>query len=188
MVDKRQLELKPQIVISVDDETQLRILTAKDVSEEYLTWMNDSEIVKFTEQRYEKHTIGDIEYFVREKFASDADFLFGIFTGEQHVGNIKLGPVDWWHKTGEVSYLIGNKNFWGRGLGTSVVRKVVKFAFEELKLEKLNAGYYEPNEASGRVLSKCGFQIEGVRKQQFLYNGERIDHVLVGILRHNKII
>ena len=54
--------------------------------------------------------------FVDEKYKSDVDILFGIYFEKIHVGNIKLGPIDWKNGEGEVSYIIGEKRFWGMGL------------------------------------------------------------------------
>ena len=55
--------------------------------------MNNKSIVKYTEQRYYKHTEQSVKKFVDKKFKSKNNFLFGIFFHKKHIGNIKLGPI-----------------------------------------------------------------------------------------------
>jgi ribosomal-protein-alanine N-acetyltransferase len=143
--------------------------------------MNDYEVVKFTEQRFRKHTDEDIRRFVEEILGSETDILFGIFFDDKHIGNIKLGPINWEHANAGVSYFIGEKNYWSRGIATSIVKTVVDFGFKKLNLEKINAGYYSTNLGSAVVLERCGFLIEGTRKNNFVSQGERIDGILVGL-------
>ena len=45
----------------------LKELNVSDVTKDYLMWMNDEEVHKYTEQRYKKHLISDVKKFVRDK-------------------------------------------------------------------------------------------------------------------------
>lgn len=94
----------------------LRKLNLKtDISKKYLNWMNDKEIQQYTEQKYNKHSITDIRNFVTEKNKSKNELLYGIFLNEHklnaHIGNIKIGKINFRHKNTEISYLIGKKNY-----------------------------------------------------------------------------
>jgi [ribosomal protein S5]-alanine N-acetyltransferase len=60
----------------------------------------------------------------------------------------------------EVGYWLA-KPYWGRGIMTAVVQRVCRHAYEELGLVKLTAHVFTHNQASARVLEKCGFQQEG---------------------------
>lgn len=59
-----------------------------------------------------------------------------------------------------LGYWLG-ETWWGKGLATEAARRVVRFAFEELKAETLIAGHFQDNPVSGRVLEKCGFRYTG---------------------------
>ena len=85
--------------------------------------------------------------------SSDSNILFGIFVNQLHIGNVKLGPIKWEHKSADISYFIGDKKYF-KGLATKSVKNVVKFAIEKLGIEKINAGYYEVNKSSEKVLKK----------------------------------
>ena len=60
----------------------------------------------------------------------------------------------------EFGYWLG-KPFWGTGYATEAGRRAVAWAFDELKTETLNAGWFHDNPASGRVLEKLGFRAVG---------------------------
>ena len=72
----------------------------------------------------------------------------------------------------EIGYWIAEP-WWGKGLATEAVRRVIAFALDDLELERLVAGHFEDNPASGRVLEKCGFRYSGeAREWSKARNGE----------------
>jgi len=180
------LDMKAQsFTLQIDDNFSLRILTSEDVSDAYVRWMNDYEIVQYTEQRFYKHTAEDVKKFVSEKLASNTDFLFGMYYDDTHVGNIKLGPIDIFHGAADVSFIIGDKRFWGKGLAVKAIQRVIQFAFIDLKLKRLAAGYYIVNTGSKKVLEKCGFKFEGEQRGRFLFENVRMSHVFVGLVNED---
>jgi len=56
----------------------------------------------------------------------------------------------------EIGYWIGVP-YWGKGLIPEAVCELMRYAFEELQMEKLWCGYFDGNEKSRRVQEKCGF-------------------------------
>ena len=143
----------------------LKILNEKDVSIKYVDWLNDVEINQFLETRFVKQTLETCTDFVKSCYSNETDYLFGIFAEQNgvltHIGNIKLGLINWTHLIGDISYFIGDKNYWGKGAATEVVSSVVDFGFNQLGLKKICAGVYEENLVSLRVLRKCNFFVEG---------------------------
>lgn len=173
---------KRNIKIKVDEQILLKVLRLNDVSEPYVAWLNDYEVTKFTEQKYFRHTLESAKTFVSQKFNSEDDLLFGIFFDGTHIGNIKLGPIRFEHMSAEVSYFIGEKKFWGKGIASKCVETVVHFAVTELGLKKINASYYENNIGSAKVLEKCGFVVEGNKISDVIFEDKRIGSVLVGYI------
>lgn len=171
---------KKDIKIKVDEQILLKVLRLNDVSESYVEWLNDYEVTKFTEQKYFRHTLESTKTFVSQKYNSEGDLLFGIFLDGTHIGNIKLGPIKFEHMSAEVSYFIGEKKFWGKGIASKCVETVVHFAVTKLGLRKINAGYYENNIGSAKVFEKCGFVVEGNRISDVIFEDKRISGVLVG--------
>ena len=148
----------------------------KDISKKYQNWMNDLEVHKYTEQKYTKHSLINIRKFVREKNKSKNEFLYGIFLKRNnlniHIGNIKLGPINFIHRIAEVSYFIGEKELWGKGYTTLAIKEIIKIA-KKMGLKKLKAGFYEMNIGSKKVLEKNNFKLEGKFKSEIVYKGKR---------------
>tara|TARA_B100000963_G_scaffold358718_1_gene384035 strand:+ start:444 stop:968 length:525 start_codon:yes stop_codon:yes gene_type:complete len=155
----------------------------KDISKKYQKWMNDYEVHKFTEQKNKKHTLLDIRNFVKEKNKSKKDFLYGVFLKNKnfnlHIGNIKLGQINFTHKTAEISYFIGEKKMWGKGYATLAIKEIIKIA-KKKGIKKLKAGFYEMNVGSKKVLLKNGFKIEGRFRSEIVYKRKRFSRFWVG--------
>jgi putative acetyltransferase len=71
-----------------------------------------------------------------------------------------------------------SRPYWGRGLAAEASRRLLTYAFAELKIELVSLFHYPFNLQCGRVALKCGFCYEGaLRQAQELYNGEIIDNI-----------
>jgi RimJ/RimL family protein N-acetyltransferase len=82
----------------------------------------------------------------------------------------------------EVGYWLA-KAYWGRGVMTAVVQRLCQHAFEEFGLVKITAHVHPHNQASARVLEKCGFQEEGFLRKHFLKGGQFVDARLFALLK-----
>ncbi len=70
----------------------------------------------------------------------------------------------------------------GRGVMTAAVRTVIPFAFDTLKLHRVEAACLPSNEASIRLLEKVGFRREGYAHRYLCINGDWRDHVLFALV------
>ena len=161
----------------------LRPIKKSDCNLKYLKWLQDKEINKYLETRWSKQSIKGIKKYVEEMNKSKNDFLFAIqdIKTSEHIGNIKLGNLDFNHMSGETSYFIGNKNFWKKGKAFEAINLIMVFFFDVLKLEYLLAGVYETNTSSKKLLKKLGFIQQGRFKKKITSNGKRIDHLFFGL-------
>ena len=108
--------------------------------------------------------------------------FYGVFYKNTHIGNVKVGPILQAHKTAYISYLIGEKEFWNKGLGRIVIKKIKNICKKKNKLIKLNAGVSELHEPSQIVLLKNGFKLEGNFKKQIVYKNKRYSLLKYGCL------
>jgi [ribosomal protein S5]-alanine N-acetyltransferase len=72
------------------------------------------------------------------------------------------------HRRGEIGYWMG-KPYWGAGYMTEAARRLVRFGFEELNLNRIDGNCYVDNIGSARVLEKCGMTYEGTLRE-YLFN------------------
>ena len=104
--------------------------------------------------------------------------MYGIFFDDRHIGNIKLGNINSQHQTANLSYLIGAKKLWGKGVASLAISTITEIGLQQIGLMKICAGVYENNIASSKVLVKNGYSLEGRRKGQYVFNNSRIDALL----------
>ena len=163
--------------------TLRRLNLTKDISKRYLTWMNDRKVHQYTEQKYTKHSETQIRKYVEKKNKSKDEFLYGIFLKRNnlkiHIGNIKLGPINFIHKVSVISYFIGEKELWGKGYTTLAIKEIIKIA-KKKGLKKIKARLYEKNIGSKRVLEKNNFKLEGKMKSEIIYKGKRYNSYWFG--------
>ncbi len=101
------------------------------------------------------------------------------------IGNIVLIGVDAMHRRAELGIAIGEKGDWGRGYGTDAIRVILRFAFEVLKLRRVELITDVDNERGIRAYEKCGFVREGVLRAKRLRYGEPLDMLIMAVLRED---
>lgn len=159
----------------------LRKIVLFDVNSNYHRWMNDPQVIRYLEVRHARRNFKDLREYISGVIRNKQEAFFAICLNEngQHIGNIKLGPINRAHGFAYVGFLIGEREFWGRGIATEAVGLVTRYAFDVLGLHKVLAGCYANNEGSLRVFKKCGFKKEGVQESQWLCEGKYIDGILL---------
>jgi [ribosomal protein S5]-alanine N-acetyltransferase len=119
----------------------------------------------------------------RRALESDETYTFVITRrGEGNViGCIGLGGGDQ-HRRAEMGYWMSVAN-WGQGYTTEAARRMLRFGFETLGLNRIYATHFVGNPASGRVMQKIGMTREGTLRQHVIKDGQPLDIVYYGILR-----
>ena len=92
-------------------------------------------------------------------------------------------PLEALHRHGEVRILIGDKRYWGKGMGTEAISLLSQFAFEKLNLHKIYAYVLASNPRASEAFEKVGFTREGLLKKDRYVNGVFVDVVRLGLLR-----
>lgn len=84
--------------------------------------------------------------------------------------------------TAEIGYWLGRAH-WGRGIATRALVAATRYAFERFDFERLEAGVFEWNPASSRVLEKAGYEREGRLRRSVFKDGRLGDAILYARLR-----
>lgn len=92
-------------------------------------------------------------------------------------------PNEVYARTAEIGYWL-SEEYWGQGVMGQIVPAFVEWVFENFQiLVRIEAGVYDRNKGSQRVLQKAGFVVEGVRKCKYIKNGAVGDEVMMGLVR-----
>ena len=158
------------IIPKMLDQITLKILEQSDVTSAYVSWLSDPQVVRFSDNQYRNVSVESQKKFVQSCIDSSYIILWGIFFENLHIGNVALDNINFNHLRAEVTYILGDTNYWGRGIATYAVKFIIAYARKELALRKLYAGVAEENIASIKVLQKCGFLQEAKRESHLYYN------------------
>ncbi len=116
--------------------------------------------------------------------AEGKEFSFAVTLDNQLIGAVGLRDVSKEHLHAEMGGWIGVP-WWGKGYASEATAAVLRFAFEDLKLNRVHAHHMVRNPASGRVLEKVGMRKEGVLRQAVRKWGVFEDVVILSILRED---
>jgi len=175
MEDKRFLE---------DENIYLRPFTRGDVPI-WVSWFNDPKVTRYMNKGMVPLTEEDQLDHLKKLEDDKKNIQLAIVEKENNrlVGSIGLHNIDWLHRTGSVSVLVGDRTSWGRGYGAAAISLIVAHAFWKLNLNKVNAGMWANNRASEESFKKNGFVLEGRRAQQYFCDGAYVDELNYGLLR-----
>nr|WP_310257385.1 GNAT family protein [Fictibacillus barbaricus] len=170
----------------------IRLIKPEDAEEMLeLQLLNRTFFQQFAMERDEKFYTLDGQRDRLERLVTyaldDTDYYFGIFTcgDNKLIGSINLfsvmrGSI----QSAFVGYFLDKKQN-GKGYTTEAVKLIVKYAFDELKLHRVEAGVMPHNLGSIRVLEKAGFEKEGLARKNVKINGKWEDHQQMAIVNPN---
>lgn len=168
----------------------LRSIELSDCTNNYLDWLKNEQVNRFLETRWEEQSYAKIRKFIDDMRNSSHSYLFAIVTlpEKKHIGNIKLGPIYSHYMHADISYFIGDCEYWGRGYATEAIKLVTKWAFSDLGLHKIQAGVFEENVGSIKALLKAGFIQEACYKENLVspITGKYCDHLVFGKINPNQ--
>lgn len=173
----------------------LRPVEASDATADYVSWLNDAITTRFMESGYFPNTLDSVaEYIASHSGLRDCLFLAIVLRdGDRHVGNVKLEPIDWVHRSAEFGIMIGDPAARGHGIGTEATVLVLRHAFDRLNLHRVALGVVADNLPAIRSYEKVGFREEGSFRQAILREGRFLDLKRMAILapdfrkRHGRV-
>lgn len=159
----------------------LRQLTLADATPEYCQWLNDPEVNQYLETR--QSNIQQLKDYIQEKIDDPNSYFLGIFDTEndKHIGNVKLEIIKPKEKRADFGILIGNKDYWGGGIGTEATILTLDYAFNDLGLNEVELGVLTQNKRGIRTFEKAGFKLTEIKKNYTSHDGVSHDAVMMEI-------
>jgi len=162
----------------------LRPLLRSDIHK-WFKWFNDLFVTEHMNKGSFPNTKGQQEEYLRSLAKSRNDLQLAIVTkvGRTLIGIVGIHKIDWIHRRAEISIVIGDKKYWGKGLAKEAVALMVRHAFTKMNLHRLSAGMFVLNTGSRKCFVENGFQLEGAKRKSFFYQGKYMDEYMLGLLR-----
>lgn len=110
-------------------------------------------------------------------------FAFAITAYDRVIGSIGVFRCDNIHfRTAELGYYIGEP-YWNMGFGTSAVKQVCDYVFQNTDIIRIFAEPFSDNTGSCRILEKSGFQFEGLLRKNAFKNGKILDMKMYSLIK-----
>ncbi|RCW36633.1 GNAT family N-acetyltransferase [Marinilabilia salmonicolor] len=112
----------------------------------------------------------------------DPLYTFVVEYEEQLAGVVGVVPQkDVYRISAEIGYWLGEP-FWGKGIMTEAVKRMVDYGFNDLNLIRIFTGVFDFNKGSHRVLEKAGFKLECIFRKALIKNGVVCDEYRYAII------
>jgi [ribosomal protein S5]-alanine N-acetyltransferase len=140
------------------------------------TWDTDPEIqMHMPEPINEPQDIEEQYSYITECNQDKEGYYWSIETNGTTIGTISLTEINSHHKVAELGILIGNKNYWSKGVASEVIPELITYAFRNLDIDYINATVEELNIPMQKVFEKNGFKKDGQFENARIKNGKRIN-------------
>jgi len=159
----------------------LRPLVEKDITINYLTHFKNEDVLAFLEVTQSELTKESVISYFKSGIKSKTFYMYAVCLteNEEHIGNVKIGPIDKKHSISDLVTVIWNKKYWGKGFASEAIKVGNKLAFEEHNIRKLSGGMYSDNLGSIKAYKKAGWIIEATLQNHYFRNGKLQDRVIV---------
>ena len=167
---------------------RLGALDADELSKAFTRWGRDSEYSRLLSSnsprlQSQKAVQKWLEHEIEEQTVNQYWFSIRALADDKLLGDIDLFVYNWAGRDAFVGLGIGEREFWGKGYGTDVMRDILRYAFTEVNLNRVTLNVFEYNPRAIRSYEKAGFSHEGRERKILNKEGRRWDMLFMGILR-----
>lgn len=183
MYDYRIKNRKPSVIELKGSNIEVKNLTP-DNAQEMLDYYirNFNHLKEFEPQKDRSFYTYEVQYSILmesyKQLIDGTGIDLGIFKDNKIIGKIRISNIVYGvFRNAFIGYSI-DENEQGKGYMKEAVKLVLKYAFSELELHRIEATAMVENSKSQRVLRSCGFKELGISEKYLFINGEWKDHVV----------
>ncbi len=147
-------------------------------------WDTDSEVQVFMPGLDKELALDDQLKYLEECRKEKSGIYWSILWKEnnQLIGTVSVTEINKIHGTGELGIIIGEKDYWGRGIATEAISLVLKCVLSSFGLRRIVAEYEKGNKGMRKALENNGFRRECFCKESRMKNNKPIDTIRYYIL------
>lgn len=169
----------------IGETIYLRALNLTDLEGNYPNWLNDPVITLQNSHHVFPYSKIELENYIKNAYTSTDKLPLAIvdIKSDKHIGNISLVDINYISRRSNWGLVIGERDFWGKGIASEALILILKHAFDTLNLERVFSGTTSKNIATQKLMEKVGMKKEGVSRKHIFKNGEYLDIINYGILK-----
>lgn len=151
-------------------------------------WINDPKVRKFSRNVMPRSLEEIKKWFEpQDNDGVPEHIVFNIWhkKDKKLIGTAGLNHINWFNRWANAFLQIGETEYWNQNIATEATRLLLKYAFEEVNLNKVSGGVAVDNIGSWKVAEKVGFTFEGILKEEIYVGGKYIDAKRYRFLRED---
>ncbi len=152
----------------------------------FYSWLRDPEVIEYSLSTFQTlKTTQQIDHWFAATLAQENCLNLGIYATENNalIGYAGLASISSTNHSAEYFIFIGEKAFWGKGIGTAVTKQIVSIGFTSHHLNRIMLTVSEPNTGGLRAYTKAGFVVEGRLRQACCRRGLFHDKIVMSVLK-----
>lgn len=163
----------------------LRRFNVNDAEDMYNNWANDDRVTKYL--TWPTHSNVDISREVLKSWINDYSnekfyqWCIELKEVNQAIGSISVVYLYEEVNSVEIGYCIGY-NYWNKGITSEALKAIIKFFFNDVQVNRIEARHDTKNPNSGKVMAKCGLIYEGSKIEADKNNTGICDIALYGLI------
>jgi len=168
-----------------DELVLLRRLERADIDGNYGGWFDDPEVSRNNRHGRFPMSRRALEEYVANSEVDKSLLVLAVVVRETgtHIGNISLQNIDWIDRRAEIAFLLGEKQWQGKGVMFRAGGLLMEHAFRALNLQRVYCGTFDTNTSMKKLAVKLGMHEEGRFLKHVYKNGEYVDLLWYGVCR-----
>ena len=145
----------------------------------------DQDVVRLTGSKADFSREEVISFFF-QSIQEDSRYFFLILAPDGRIiGESIINEIDWHLRCANFRIAIFHPSEWDQGIGSWATEATCDFAFQELKLHRLELEVYSFNPRAESVYTKSGFRKEGLRRDAILDGEAYADVIIMAMLEED---
>ena len=165
----------------------IRPFSIKYLTPRYVSWLNDREVVRYSQQGFRKHTPAECRRYF-ESFKGTPHYFWAVTTIDPALGYIGTMNAHVYprHRQADIGILLGERSAWGKGFGLEAWSAACDYLFRKAGMRKITAGALSVNSRMLSLMKRAGMVPDGRRVRQCIFEGNEVDVIHMAMFKHGK--
>ncbi len=161
----------------IGNDIELSLFSESDIADSYISWLNDPTVVRYSNQRFQNHTAASSLQYLQSIKHADAIFIGIKDCQTKMLIGTMTAYFTRWHQTADMGIMLGNKEYWGKGMGEQAWGLLLSCLLDQALVRKVTGGTLSCNLGMLSIMKKTKMVPDGIRVSQEVVEGKLEDIV-----------